>query len=147
MKVLLATIGMMMLGSIYIERGLDAITIARSYIFANLDSTVTGKIIESGVLEFGKYRSERYKVRYSYNIGNHYYIGSVVNYRRNDSTEDVLKKYPVGKNVQVYYDSTSPRYSVLEKTGISGGIVFNLFAVFIFTPFVGYEYYLFSSKK
>lgn len=79
-----------------------------------------GTIIRSGVTGTGK--SRKVTVQYAYAVNDVQYDNDTVSYSlmifRN--TGNLLREYPLGKRVPVYYSITDPSYSVLEK-GFSFG--------------------------
>ena len=95
----------------------------KNFSVSNPQTETTGEIARSEKKSFGIYRKAFYDIRYSYTVDNMSYIGSQINY--NTKTSDVaktLKKYPTGKQVTVYYDSSSPHFSILEKSTLGAGV-------------------------
>ncbi len=94
-------------------------------LFAELDSTTTGTINVSRMWypSRGKRRSWQYDVDYTYKIGDTVHIGKFIDSGKFGYVDDKLEatlmtsKYPVGKEVLVYYDSNRPKFSVLDKGG------------------------------
>ncbi len=98
----------------------DNHTIKRGYqyFFSNIEGSTIGTIVKSkSKLVLGKISTRIYFIKYKYSVDNTEFIGDLVNY--NSPSEDVdlvLKNYPVGKKVTVYYDASSPKFSILEKS-------------------------------
>jgi hypothetical protein len=104
-----------------------------------LDSQTSGIITKSETEIIGRWGSAVYDIRYEYVVDNKTYISSQVDYstKNTDYTEQ-LKKYPLGKQVSVYYDSMKPHYSTLEKRGLGFHIYGHLFALFFFYIFLSW---------
>lgn len=73
-----------------------------------------------------KKQEYRLSVKYRYTVDGKFYIGERVtasdNYQKTrSSANDVLKKYPVGGEVSVYYNPANPGSSVL-KTGVNKNV-------------------------
>ncbi|MBD2199943.1 MULTISPECIES: DUF3592 domain-containing protein [Calothrix] len=83
---------------------------------------VSGQIMESSVTSSkgsGSQRTYRAAVRYRFRVKDKAYIGDRITYKGNDSggssvAEALVKRYPQGKLVTVYYKPDNPSQSVLE---------------------------------
>jgi hypothetical protein len=90
-----------------------------SYFITTIDfSTVNGKIVESKITH-GHRPNYRFNISYNYEVNGIKYTNSRVGFGfkgSNDksSVTEILSRYPVGKKVQVYFDSQQPNFSVLE---------------------------------
>lgn len=90
------------------------------------------------------------KVMYSYTVNGMTYLGGTVafgDYSSSDQTHasDIVSRYPIGKNVKVYYDPKDPKTSVLEPgTGWSSLVGFMAGIGFVVIGVVGF---LFARKK
>jgi hypothetical protein len=80
-------------------------------------------------------------VEYSYTVDSKNFVSDRVSYGSVDSPEEIVKRYPPGKEVLVYYKPGKPEVSVIE-TGFSpylyawfAASVVNLFFWFIFFVF------------
>ena len=85
--------------------------------------TVEGSILSSEVYEqcCGEYAEGWFpKVSYSYSVGGKEYISDKVEFvsmgdgNTNYFAQQVIRRYPVGKRVKVYYNSLDPAVAVLE---------------------------------
>lgn len=100
-----------------------------NWAFSNLDSQVSGKVIRSEFL-VGTRASDVYRIRYSYVVDGKFYASSVVNgYSFASRPREMVVKYPVGREVLVYYDSGNPRYAVLEKGPLGWTVALKMLAV------------------
>lgn len=114
---------------------LGLVTTTTDYFRADLDARTQGTIEESAKVyaRSGRYVSGhyRYRVRYSYEVGGMRYTSTQVNYSLpNTEPEAVVARYPVGKEVAVYYDSARPTLSVLEPGKLDSD-VWELWAVLL----------------
>ncbi len=88
----------------------------------------------SGTISSGRVQSHRRdgrteympQVQYSYQVGNRTFTGTRITvsdvYQRNrGSAEDILRKFPAGATVTVYYDPDDPAMAVLEQ-GMPGNV-------------------------
>lgn len=104
-----------------------------TYYTANIDAKNNAQIIQSEVRRTPIRKSARgYRIKYSYIVNGQEYTSSLVNFSRN--YEGVAYKYhhryPVGAEVVVFYDSSDPSVSVLEKEPIGIGVFFGVFCYF-----------------
>ena len=65
-------------------------------------------------------QSRSVKISYRYSVGEKTYTSSLISHadprgQLNESVDVILNRYPVGKNVEVFYDSTDPTIAVLER--------------------------------
>jgi hypothetical protein len=118
------------------------LTILGTYLTSNYDSKTTGNIVQStSRLQGGRPggTSCRYYIRYTYEVNKVLYFGDMVNLGPHverghcgKGAKKVLEKYPAGKVVTVYYDSTSPENSLLENIGMdTERLVFQSLACFV----------------
>ncbi|WP_269620325.1 DUF3592 domain-containing protein [Zhongshania sp. BJYM1] len=92
------------------------VTTAFAFIFSNPDRVVEGKILYSKVA-FIPRGTRAHNVRYSYQVEGRYYESRMINYLgRTSKPRETVEMYPQGKIVQVFYDSSSPSMSVLNRT-------------------------------
>lgn len=110
-----------------------AFSTLRDYVFSNPDSETTGLIITSKISRPIRSRPI-YTIRYTYTANYIEYISAQVNYTgKNRDAYKVVEKYPVGKQVTVYYDSTKPQYAILEKTSLGTGLCIHVIAIVLIT--------------
>ncbi|MGL6159826.1 DUF3592 domain-containing protein [Microbulbifer sp.] len=109
-----AAVGLLYFG----EHHLGAFSTIHSYYFSDATASTTGKIIQSRKLS-GR-RSSFHDIKYQYVVDGYTYESGKVSYQAPGSiySRRMLRKYPEGKDVTVYYDPLNPRYSILEKGGI-----------------------------
>ena len=110
----------------------------RDYILTNPDAETKGVIIISEVLLGARYGGSSYNIRYSYSVNDVRYVGSQIDYGSKISDATKMKnRYPKNMEVTIYYDSSKPQYSTLEKTSLKLGIYGQLFVlVFSFLFFL-----------
>ena len=102
-------------------------TLLSTYFSADFDSSTKGKIVSSRIVRFTGYRSGscQHLIRYTFEVNNTLQTGNLVNLGRHsvecseEGRNGLLKQYPDGKEVIVYFDSQFPKYSVLENSGLS----------------------------
>lgn len=92
----------------------------------------------------------RAKVAYNYYVNGSLYTGSTVAFGDYDSSDPghasgVVSRYPVGKNVAVYYNPNNPETSVLESGASWNGFV-GLMVSIGFTA-IGIVGFLFNRKR
>ena len=113
-----------------------------SYHLYDYEATTKGMIIRSE-LWYGIKGGAHYNISYSYAVDEYdYYVGKRVNFYKNvdDTAEAAVDNYPVGKEVTVYYEKTNPKYAVLEKTSLGGGIWFDLLGILFLTSMTYYVF-------
>jgi hypothetical protein len=106
------------------------------YAVSSPDSVIEGIVLRSKSIRVGRWSVLAHEIVFTYRIGNRIYHNNRVNYdlRTRDACE-LVKKYPVGKAVMVYYDSEKPSYSVLERGKLGLSVYFQLFVVLCVFPF------------
>ena len=120
----------------------------RDYSITNLDKTTSGIITKSEIEIVGRWGSAGYDIQYEYVIDHRTYTGSQIDYSTKIDYTDKLKKYPLGKQVTVYYDSEKPQYSALEKKSLGFHIYGQLIALlFCYTFFCWLEKYIKKNEK
>ena len=126
------------LGIAISEFMLGTVTILNQYILANIDSEITGKIIrsEERVLGLGTKAPQReYLIRYEYLVDDRKYVGELINYKTAiEDTAEILARYPINKEVTVYFDSAKPEYSILERGYVGFEVWFQVFVIFVGLP-------------
>jgi hypothetical protein len=133
-------------GAALSESNLGTLSTIKNYIIADLNKTTEGVIVKSEGKILGKYGVSAYDIRYTYNVDNEFYFGNQVNYDvRSSNPEDYLEKYTVDMLVQVYYDSSNPQYSILEKSTLGFGVYFQIFLLII-TFILTVVFYLYIAK-
>jgi hypothetical protein len=86
--------------------------------------SVSGRIIESrivrGVFSSSWYtrEEERYCVRYGYTVNGSRLQSETVSVVDSHRPNDIVRKYPAGITVEVFYDPKNARSSVLEPGGV-----------------------------
>lgn len=117
------------------ERSSGTFSTIRDYIMSNPDSETIGVVVRSDLENAGRFGAIHFKFKYAYKVNNKEYIGSQISYGSDISLpNEMQKKYPLGMEVTVYYDSSKPQYSTLIKTTIGLNIyghIFLLIATFI----------------
>ena len=113
----------------------------------------TFKSIEGRIVSSSTYTSKRkrntyyhYSIDYEFTVNGKSYRSDEITFNNNHSLDQEFaqkytSKYPVGKNVTVYYDPHDPSFSVLEleEWGDSGlAVLFLLFSVIVFVLSSGY---------
>ncbi len=113
-----------------------------NYHLNEYEATAKGVIIRSE-LWYGMRGGSHYNISYSYAVDEYdYYVGKRVNFYKNvdETAEAAVDNYPVGKEVTVYYEKTNPKYAVLEKTSLGGGIWFDLLGILFITSMTYYVF-------
>lgn len=88
-----------------------------NYYARNYDSNTYGLVVSS-IVEYGNKGVGTHNTRYEYEVEGSRYSSNKVSFEANysDTAHQIVKKYPAGKKVIVYYDSSNPSASILEKT-------------------------------
>ncbi len=109
-------------------------SIVWDYAYSNPDTMTQGWVVKSEVVNAGRFGALHFRFRYGYAAHNKLYLGSQISYGSNIlHPSEMQKKYPEGKKIIVYYDSSKPGYSTLVKTSIGLEIyVLIISLVFIF---------------
>jgi len=106
------------------------------YVVTNPDSVTEGTVLNSRTIRVGRWSVLAHEVVFAYKIGDKVYRNDLVNYDlRTSNASELVKKYPAGNTVAVYYDSAKPQYSVLEKGKPGSGVYLQLFTVLCIFPF------------
>ena len=99
------------------------IKVINAYESSNWPS-VSGVVAESEIIEKtssssegGRNTTEVSQIKYSYEVNHVQYSGSTVSYRKDNDDRKNVERYPVGKEVVVYYQPDNPEECVLE-TGV-----------------------------
>jgi len=132
----------------FVELTLGTLTVLKTYLSADYNSSTTGEIIKSDMwyISGGRYGwggRYAYNIRYLYEVKNITYEGKFIrldNHSEPDKADAqrTISRYPLGKTVTVYYDIRSPKYSVLENKGLSFEILARLLFIIIVSPIVGW---------
>ena len=93
--------------------------------------TTRGQITDSKTVWVGaRARSQRPEINYTYEVGETKYEGKriVFEYRNlytREAVDQILKEYPVGVRMPVYYDPNKPQDSTLRQThvGVASGLI------------------------
>jgi hypothetical protein len=100
--------------------------------------TIDGKIVTSEIQPATKESPERPFVRFEYSLrgtiyrSSQYRQGVAGNTFSKAAAEELIKKYPVGKQVQVHYDPYNPGNSVIEGGDPTVGYLLCSVAVILF---------------
>lgn len=121
-----------------------------TFLFSNLDSSTEGKVLDAKTWTNKTSRGSRrhfYGVWYSYEVDNNNYVGNLIHlgphivdkYWLSYSEQESLAKaavetYPLGTKVVVYYDSRTPSFSLLDKSGSGWTMVANTTFMIISIP-------------
>lgn len=118
--------------------------IVGSLMSSNIEYLVTdGEIIISRSKSGYKYINN-YEILYIYSVDDEWYESDVVNFLGDYSSVDkYLTRYPKGKVVSVYYDSSCPSLSVLEPNKV--GYSHFYLPLFLIIVFVHSAYMIFKS--
>ena len=144
-SLILATLITIILAAVS-ESNLGTLSTIKNYITANPDKTTEGVIVKSERKIVGKFGVLAYDIRYTYTVDDEFYFGNQVNYDvRSSSSEDYLGRYLVNMPVQVYYDSSNPQYSILEKSALGFGVYFQIFLLIV-TFILTVALYLYIAK-
>jgi len=106
------------------------------YVASNPDSVVEGRILNSRTVRVGRWSVLAHEIEFAYKIGDREYRNDQVNHDlRTSNASELVKKYPAGKIVAVYYDSSKPQHSVLERGKPGSGVFLQLIVVLCVFPF------------
>jgi hypothetical protein len=94
----------------------------RDYVVSNPTSETKGLITKSETRLVGRWCSAVYEIRYDYSVGQEKFAGSRVDYDTRTDYARMLARYPLGKEVTVYYDPSRPQYATLEESALGAGI-------------------------
>jgi hypothetical protein len=84
---------------------------------------VPGKIVESSVVGAANFDADtKAHIVYSYEVNGIALRASSVGAGKMSSAAKLVKRYPVGKQVQVFYNPGKPKSALLERSG-SGSII------------------------
>ena len=118
------------------------VSMTSQYLLADIDSEVTGEIIDSENRWISSYRGggrESYNIRYIYFVDDEAYIGDVVSYEiYTELVGERMDSYQVGQYVIVRYDSSFPRWSILENGEMSTRMKIQAFLTFVIWPLFMY---------
>ncbi len=133
-KSIIAFIIFISIGFLVYESDLHTIKRVHQYFSSNIEENTIGTIVHSeSRIVLGKVSAKIYFIKYKYSVNNREFIGDLVNYNWPSKDVDlILQKYPVGKDVTVFYDPSKPNFSILENTFLGRDYWF----LFIFIPLV-----------
>jgi len=101
------------------EKSSSTFSIVWDYVYSNPDIMTQGWVVKSEVVDAGRFGAVHFRFRYGYAVNNRLYLGSQISYGSNMLPPyEMQRKYPEGKKIIVYYDSSKPEYSTLVKTSI-----------------------------
>ena len=95
------------------------------YLLSDIDQNIEGVITKSrlGTIPRG---TKFYDIEYEYQVDGVYYKSSMVAFsERTKNPRDVVEKYPEGKRVMVFYDSSRPNIAILEQRGLGYEIIWH----------------------
>lgn len=138
MKMIMVVVLVTLFFAVFVEKSQRIFGTSYQYVFAEMDSEVKGEIERSRSLSFANYRStytQVYDIEYTYKVEGKEYRNHVVAYeKKNESIDSRLEKYPVGKEVVVHFDSSSPNWSVLERSELSVFVYIQLAVNLLLVP-------------
>ena len=117
---------------IFWESRYDAFSKIHDYYSSNISASVSGRILKSE--RNGSSKRSSHNVEYQYVVNGYTFVSDTVSYKAPGSSYSrrTVRKYPVGKQVTVYYDPRNPRYSVLEPGNLETRVFFQAgFGVFL----------------
>jgi hypothetical protein len=119
------------------------------YVTSNPTSQAAGVITQSDYKLIGRWGATAHDIRYRYTVKNREFSGSRVDYRsKTNDYAKVLQKYPLGRQVTVYYDPSRPRSSTLERSALGFHIYGQLVVLFFSYGFFAWlEVRLRKTKK
>jgi ABC-type bacteriocin/lantibiotic exporter with double-glycine peptidase domain len=100
-----------------------------NYYARNYDANTSGIIIHSST--FGR-RNNSYRIYYEYSVNEMRYKSDDVSFEDYHAKE-LVKKYPVGKIVVVYYDGQNHKYASLERGSLGFSNWTMIFCALIFS--------------
>ncbi len=138
LKAMLALTTLICIGLWVYESKTHTVQRVSQYFFSTMDSSTTGTITKSQKSSiFGRnWSTYVHDIRYRYEVSGREFFGDLVNYKT--SSKDVnliLRSYPVGKVVIVYFDSNNPNSSVLVQDRLDLEYLLVFLLIVIFSPF------------
>jgi hypothetical protein len=116
----------------------NTLTTLWDYVVSDPKGSANGVVIVSklNVLRWG---ITTYDIRYQYVVSGQAYVSSQIDYNtKGVDAEGMVERYPVGKEVVVYYDVAKPKYSTLLNDGLGVGVYKQLFGYFFAVIFFYY---------
>lgn len=109
---------------IFWESRYDAFSKIHDYYSSDVSASVSGRILKSELN--GGRKSSSHNVEYQYVVNGYTFVSDTVSYKAPGSSYSrrIVRKYPAGKKVTVYYDPRNPRYSVLELGSLESRVFF-----------------------
>ena len=111
------------------------------FFLSDIDREIPGEIIDSDKQRLPSRTggAESYYIRFIYFIDDEAYIGDVVSYEINSElVNERLQSYQAGQTVLVKYDSSFPRWSLLEEGSMSTRMLYHILLSFIIWPALMY---------
>lgn len=90
------------------------------YFTSTLNGSAKGEIVSAEILRGGgKIRHNYHRISYRYEVNGKQYVSDLFNFKERSfgNSNEIVSKYPSGKEVLVWYDKDSPEIGVLEKSG------------------------------
>jgi len=117
--------------------------IQKIYVFSasNINSETIGEIVYSDYIRAplsGKVRG--YSIAYRYNVHGKDFVSNLINFSHipSGTEREYANHYPVGKVVNVYYSSETPKFSILERKTPSFMVFFQAAACIFISIFFGF---------
>ena len=107
------------------------------YYYSNPNKETTGSVVRSAVVSGGRFGAMHFKFRYSYYVDNKIYFSRQISYGYDAlEPEELQRKYPNGKNLKVFYDSSKPQYSTLVKATVGTYVYVTIIGIVVFYVFM-----------
>ena len=116
------------------------------YYLSNIDNNTVGIVTKSRKTYPWAWGRNVHAFSYRFKVGDEEYTGKLINYQMPDryGVDSVVRDYPVGKEVIVYFDSRNPNYSILIQDQLGLDYLFLLMLFLVLSPiilFLGYKFF------
>lgn len=111
------------------------------YCISNINSETQGEIVTSDYIRtpIGS-RIRGYSIAYRYHVNGKDFVSNLVSFTHNSRkvASEYVNRYPVGKDVVVYYSSEVPDFSILERKNPDLMVFFQAVSVLFISIFFGF---------
>ena len=112
-----------------------------AFSISNIDAETQGEVVASDYIRAPiSSRVRGYSITYKYNVNGKDFVSDVVSFAHSSTETDseYINRYPVGKNVIVYYSSDAPKFSILERKSPDFMVFFQAISVLFISTFFGF---------
>lgn len=128
------------LGAMVAEGFAGTISAIRDALMSDPQSVTEGRIVKSKVFPTRR-GGQAYDIQYVYTVDGKEYTGSQIDYDvKTADPRRMVKRYPVGSTVEVFFDASKPSYATLEKRPLGWSIYLH---IFLWLFIIGFVYVVF----